>query len=40
VSARWQQSACPCTLEINAGGHFDNVPQRLAQAAAWLIKAA
>ena len=40
VFAKWQQYACPCTLEINAGGHFDNVPQRLAQAAAWLIKAA
>lgn len=40
VFTKWQQYACPCTLEINAGGHFDNVPQRLAQAAAWLIKAA
>ena len=40
VFARWQQYACPTTLEINAGGHFDNVPQRLAQAARWLIEAA
>lgn len=40
VFARWQQYTCPSTLEINAGGHFDNVPQRLAQAAAWLIEAA
>lgn len=40
VFTQWQQYACPSTLEINAGGHFDNVPQRLAQAAAWLIKAA
>ena len=40
VFTHWQQYACPCTLEINAGGHFDNVPQRLAQAARWLIEAA
>ena len=40
VFTQWQQYACPCTLEINAGGHFDNVPQRLAQAARWLIEAA
>ena len=40
VFACWQQYACPTTLEINAGGHFDNVPQRLAQAARWLIEAA
>ena len=38
--ACWQQYACPTTLEINAGGHFDDVPQRLAKAAEWLIEAA
>lgn len=40
VFACWQQYACPTTLEINAGGHFDDVPQRLAKAAEWLIEAA
>lgn len=36
--AYWQTLACPATFEINAGGHFDDVPQRVAKAAHWLTQ--
>lgn len=34
--AHWQQYGIPTTLEINAGGHFQDIPQRLAKAMQWL----
>ncbi|MDK4649762.1 alpha/beta hydrolase-fold protein [Kingella kingae] len=40
TAAQWQPYACPSALEINQGGHFDDVPQRLAKAAQWLMQAA
>ncbi|MDK4538762.1 alpha/beta hydrolase-fold protein [Kingella kingae] len=40
TAAQWQSYACPSVLKINQGGHFDDVPQRLAKAAQWLMQAA
>lgn len=36
TSAYWQQYGVPTTFELNAGGHFQDIPQRLAKAVAWF----
>ena len=38
--AHWQQLDVPVRFDWNTGSHFDDVPQRLAKAAAYLAKAA
>ncbi len=38
--AQWQAYGVPLRYEINAGGHFDDVAERLAKAARWLAEAA
>lgn len=35
----WQPYPVPCTFEVNAGGHFDDVVTRLLKAANWLNQA-
>ncbi|ASK28356.1 hypothetical protein BG910_11955 [Neisseria chenwenguii] len=33
----WQQQGVECVFELNAGGHFENVPLRLYRAAEYLL---
>lgn len=40
IVAQWQAWGGNSIFVMNEGGHFDDVPQRLAKAAHWLIQAA
>ncbi|ATD65111.1 alpha/beta hydrolase [Neisseria weixii] len=37
TQASWQQQGIETTFELNNGGHFEQVPQRMAKAVAYLL---
>ncbi|STZ75957.1 alpha/beta hydrolase [Bergeriella denitrificans] len=34
----WQTQGVSCTFELNSGGHFQDIPQRMAKAASYLLE--
>lgn len=37
TQASWQRQGIETTFELNNGGHFEQVPQRMAKAVAYLL---